>query len=189
METEIWKDIVGYEGLYQVSTHGRIRSSYRTGGYRYRYLSISKTSRYPKVILAKNKKHTHFSVHRLVAIAFIKNHKKLPCVNHINEIKTDNRAVNLEWCTHQQNTNHGNNRKKISDWHKKNSPLKGKSGFLSKSSKPVIQLSENETTLNIFGSAREAGRYLGDYRKSGHITQVCRGERPVAYGYKWKYAV
>lgn len=104
---EIWKDIVGYEGIYQVSNLGRVKSLARKYiGKVDKILSPAIRNQYPMVELFKNKKGICFSVHRLVAITFlgIDNNRKL--VNHINKIKTDNRIENLEWVNQSENDCH-----------------------------------------------------------------------------------
>lgn len=105
LESEKWKDIDGYDCMYQVSDLGRVRSL-KFGNTR--VLRASKIPNgYLKVSLFKDKKQNSVYVHRLVADAFIPNNSIFNNqVNHINEIKTDNRAVNLEWCTAQYNVNY-----------------------------------------------------------------------------------
>lgn len=113
MAEEIWKDIPGFEDWYQASNTGKIRSldryvNYKNIGKAIRKGKIlsPKTSNkgYLEVTLMINGKSYCKRVHQLVATAFIPNPNNYPYINHINEIKTDNRAVNLEWCTPKQNT-------------------------------------------------------------------------------------
>lgn len=105
---EIWKDIQGYEGLYQVSNLGRVKSlNYNhTGKEKLRIIRKDKYG-YMYVILYKNKTYKHFTIHRLVANAFIDNPKNLPQINHIDENKENNCVNNLEWCTSKYNINYG----------------------------------------------------------------------------------
>jgi len=101
MENEIWKDIAGYEGLYQVSNLGRVKSLYR-----FIYLKFKKDKwGYPCVNLCKKKK-TRFFIHRLVAVAFIPNPGNKPEVNHKDGVKIRNFDTNLEWSTPLENTTH-----------------------------------------------------------------------------------
>ncbi len=112
---EVWKDIVDYEGSYQVSNLGRIKSLYRKVRHKNnslrtlkeRILKPGKTTKgYMQVMLHKDGKGKQSKVHRVVAIAFIKNTESKPQVNHINGIKTDNHVDNLEWCTQSENMVH-----------------------------------------------------------------------------------
>ena len=118
--SEIWLDIKGYEGSYQVSSLGRVKSlarviEYRKGIYGNKKEIILKTFKdrkgYLKYKLCKNGKEKSVISHRLVALAFLHNLNQKPEVNHINGIKDDNRLENLEWCTSSENTIHALNEK------------------------------------------------------------------------------
>lgn len=127
MKKEIWKDIEGFEGLYQISTYGRVKS---LGRYveRIRCGKSEKSGKlwinekimspvtcgagYLSVALCKNNKTTHKMIHRLVAIAFIPNPNNLSQVNHKDENKTNNHIDNLEWCTDLYNKHYGTGRQR-----------------------------------------------------------------------------
>ena len=115
-EKEIWKDISGYEGYYQVSNLGRVKSLNRltSHGHNRKGKLLSKIRHndgYLHVDLCKNGSVNRISIHRLVAKAFIPNPDNLPEVNHIDEIKHHNMYLNLEWMTSRQNTNYSKNKK------------------------------------------------------------------------------
>ena len=119
---EIWKDITGYEELYQISNYGRVRSldRYDSMG-RFKEGIMLKTydngNGYKKITLYKNGLCKTFSVHRLVAIAFIPNDNNLPQINHKDENPSNNHVDNLEWCTNEYNSNYGNHNLHLSMAH------------------------------------------------------------------------
>lgn len=112
---EQWKDVVGYEGLYEVSNLGRVRSLDRKIKYKNSFKTVKGKyiqQRYEPyghlmVRLCKDGKKKQYYVHRLVAQAFLPNPYNLPCINHKNEIPDDNRPENLEWCTVAYNNTYG----------------------------------------------------------------------------------
>ena len=172
---EIFKDIKGYEGLYQVSNFGRVKSlNYMHTGKEH-ILKLGKDKDgYLIVKLHKGGKYKNFSIHRLVASTFIENPENLPCVNHRNEIKTDNRVENLEYCTTAYNNSFGTRNRRISE--------KLTNGKLSKE---VLQYSLDGTFIKEFPSTREVERQLG--YDNGYISKNCSGKCKSAYGYIWKY--
>jgi hypothetical protein len=101
--SEKWKDIEGYEGLYQISNLGRVKSFKKNNK---SYIMKQSNGKYPSVSFYKNGKEKRFLVHRLVAKSFLTNTENKGTVNHINGIKTDNRVENLEWCTQKENIHH-----------------------------------------------------------------------------------
>lgn len=171
---EIWKDIEGYEGLYQVSTHGRVRSlNYRLTGRTVVLNPVETTYGYLKVRLYNNRKGKTFLVHRLVAEAFIPNLFDEPQVNHRDENKKRNHVDNLEWCDSKLNCNYGTRNKRVSE--------KLTNGKLSK---PVLQLTKTGELVREYTSAREAGRN-GYYQQN--VSNCCRGKLKSHKGYIWKY--
>lgn len=109
---EIWKDVVGYEGLYQVSNLGNVK---RVGSFRgvnkaylnnYYLKPLDNGKGYFRIKLTVNNKSKRVMLHRIIAEAFIENQNQYPCINHINGNKKDNRIENLEWCTQSQNCLH-----------------------------------------------------------------------------------
>lgn len=103
--TTQWKPVVGYEGLYQVSSDGHIRSLHPRRKGQILPQRIERAG-YFEIQLSKKGVSTYYYVHRLVAAAFIPNSENKPCINHRNGIKTDNRIENLEWVTHSENMLH-----------------------------------------------------------------------------------
>lgn len=118
MKKEIWKDIKGYEGFYQISNLGKVKSLKRTISFRRN--GVNNTIKVKTIILSPGKyrggylqvslnkrgKGTTNKMHRLVGQAFIPNPENKPCINHLNGIKTNNYAQNLEWCTYEENNRH-----------------------------------------------------------------------------------
>ena len=118
MTEEIWRPIVGYEGLYEVSSYGRVRSLDRYDNKNhFRKGLIMKQNNdgrgYMSVILCLNGKIKKYLVHRLVAQAFIPNPDNLPEVNHKDENPENNSVTNLEWCDHSYNINYGTRKDKV----------------------------------------------------------------------------
>lgn len=169
--TEIWKDIPGYEGLYQVSNFGNVKSL------RSKKLlkNTPQNTGYLKVTLYKNGNFKKHSVHRLVAEIFIDNPDKKRTVNHINGIKYDNRVENLEWATHAENEIHAyKTGLKVGKNHKNN-----------KKSIPVAQYDKNMNLIKIYPSINEAGR---EGFRAEEICKCCKGRNKTSGGYIWKYA-
>lgn len=191
---EIWKDIEGYEGLYQVSNSGRVKSLER---YKENHSKLQKVEEkiktvsidnigYYRVCLYKDNKLKNARVHRLVAQTFIPNPDNLREVNHKDGNKLNNNIDNLEWVTSSENNKHAWNtglhictekqRKQLS---KNNQKYK---------SKEIHQLDLNGNYIRTWINAHEASRQLDIDRST--ISQCCTGGRrnKTAGGYKWCFA-
>lgn len=107
---EIWKDIPGFEGLYQISNLGRVKSLPKMAGRRFQdehmIALVDVSGGYVGVQLYKNGKGKRYSLHRLVATSFIDNPENFPQVNHVDGNKKNNCVTNLEWCTAKENIRH-----------------------------------------------------------------------------------
>ena len=182
LSEEIWRDVPGYEGLYQVSSLGNVKSFYNGE----RILSPGMNSRgYLTVRLYKLQSHKTHTVHSLVAQAFLPNPSNLPCVNHIDEDKTNNKVENLEWVTYSQNNSWGKRpevmrQKLIGNTFSKKGAAERK--------RAVIQFSTEGKYLATFDSACAASLALnGTPVGNQHIIECCQRKRQTAYGYMWKY--
>lgn len=166
--SEIWKDIEGYEGLYQISNYGNVKSL-RSG----KNLSLNYDSKkYLTAHLCNKDGQRRFRVHRLVALAFIPNANNFSQVNHIDENKENNFYKNLEWCNNKYNSNHGTRNERISMSRKMQT-------------KKIYQFSLNGDYIkeweNIFDIIAEM-----KIQKSS-IYRCCEGIYKQAGGYVWKY--
>ena len=175
---EIWKPVVGYEGFYEVSNMGRVKSLERKDclgrTVKERILKQAVThDGYLKVGLWAGGKLKTLKVHRLVCEAFNDNRDEKPEVNHINENKTDNRACNLEWCTRRENNNHGSRN------------IRAGKAIAKANSKPLGQYTRDGELVKIWPSTQEAQRQAGF--SQGNISQVAKGNRKTACGFVWKY--
>ena len=181
---EHWKAIAGYEGLYEVSDLGRVKSL------NYNHTGIEKILKpgknqggYLAVILCKDGKHKYMRVNRLVAQAFLPNPLNLPQVNHRDEDKLNNAASNLEWCTASYNINFGTRNRRVAEAVAKANRNKPK---LSNRPKPVQQLDKQGNLLATFPSTHEAERITGI--RHGNICQCCLGRYKSAGGFVWKFS-
>ena len=174
---EIFKDIVGYEGLYQVSNKGNIKTLVS----RYKGIDILTpgitTAGYKIVTLCKNKKRETVTIHRAVCIAFLGN--KNLCVNHKDGDKTNNNLENLEWVTYKENTQHA----------MKNGLIKFNTTKIAEDKRKQIAQLELKTNklIKIFESSHEASRLTGINR--GNICSCARGVANTAGNYKWEYVL
>lgn len=187
---EIWKDIEGYEGIYQVSNLGRVKSLNRSKTF------ISKTKEgkeytltkkykekimkqktnifgYNCIQLCKDGKYKKYMVHRLVASVFLPNPYNLPQVNHKDENKQNNCVENLEWCTSQYNITYGTGIKRRNDTRNKNKSYHY--------TKEVGQYTLNNVLIKKYLSATDTG-----YCREA-IRDCCLGKQKTAYGYRWRY--
>lgn len=186
---EIWKDIEGYEGLYQVSNFGRvkslprvIRSGNRYGRHQYggKLLKQGELNGYKRVALCKNRKIKHVSVHRLVAQAFIPNPENKPEVDHLNTLRCDNWVTNLRWATKSENARNPMSMENKKRGHRPG--LKGVFGKDNPNSRPIKGVHRETGEIIYFDSAACAGRAGFNF---AHIRQCINGDRRSHKNYLW----
>lgn len=175
---EIWKDIEGYEGLYQVSNEGNVKSLGNDKTRKEKLLKPNVNNRgYMVVGLCRIGKMKTHQVHRLVANAFLPNPDNLPQVNHKDEDKTNNCVENIEYCTAEYNNNYGTRNERAGE----------------ALSIPVDMLTKQGELIRQFESGKEAEKFLRNNgypsASSSQITKCCKGNPNYthAYGYKWRY--
>lgn len=166
IKNEIWKDIEGYDGEYQISNYGRVRS------FKNKNIKILKEyltpSNYRFVKLYKDGKQKGHLLHRLVAQAFISNPDNKPFVNHIDGNQLNCSISNLEWCSHQENVQHAY-----------------KTGLTKGRIKTINQYNLDGNFIRSWESGVKIQNNLNINR--GHISQCCNGQRKTAGGYIWKF--
>lgn len=180
MMEEVWKDIEGYEGKYQVSNLGRVRSLPRPKTSRNAHGEFTFTTKpkilkafeqnggYQRISFGKGKDKVAIFVHRLVAQAFIPNPDNLPHINHKDENPKNNRADNLEWCNAEYNNSYGNHIERC------------------KRHQAVEQLTIDGQFIQRFNSIKEAAEATGCRATS--IQGCCKGRFKSSLGYRWRYA-
>ncbi len=186
---EIWKDIVGYEGLYQVSNFGNVISlekyiDNKKGAIQYRPPKILKQYKnkfgYMRVYLTRNSIKKMYAVHRLVAMAFIDNPDNKPCINHIDNNRENNHLENLEWCTYKENSQWAEiqgRREFTKEWKEKISATRKK--------KSVIGINDNGEQI-YFDTIRSVVKEGFDPKA---VINCCKGRQKTYKGYKWNYFI
>ena len=164
---EVWKDIAGYEGLYQISNLGRVKSLRNNKMRKEKILKVKKnTTGYLYLSLYKNNVGKNYLLHRLVGEAFIENPNNYPCINHKDENKENNNINNLEWCTYLYNSRYGTRTERIV-----------KSRLIS------IYCLETDKCYN---SIKQASEELN--LDSSKIVKVLKGRQKQTKGYTFRYA-
>lgn len=172
---KFWKPVVGYEGLYEISNYGELKSLIKD---KIKGASIASNG-YKMTSLSKGGINKTVCIHSLVASHFIKNPAKKPIVNHRNAIKTDNYIGNLEWATYSENIEHAY------EYNLRKAPSAGKFGKDHHRSTPILQFTKEEVLVKEWDSMSDAGRELG-IRIMG-IQGVCSGADKSYKGFIWKY--
>lgn len=192
---EIWKPVAGYEGLYEVSNFGNVKSlNYRNWKTVKILTPKINNEGYLWVELRKNGDPRCFLVHRLVASAFICNPMNYPIINHKDENPQNNIVTNLEWCDYTYNALYSINRRKtgasVSKSKGRRKAFKkgsGKTGRINqRNNVPVFRVDDRGVKSQMFENIYVVSKKFG-YRSSS-IKECCLGKRKTAYGYRWCFA-
>lgn len=168
-----WKDIKGYEGIYQVSDDGHVKRIYKTK--KPKILKNRPSANYYTVSLSHKCNKKTYAVHRLVAEAFLVKPEGATEVNHLDGNKLNNNVENLEWVTQKQNRDHAMRVLNRNPFGK--APKKVK----------CIDPETNDVVAE-YNSISEAARSVGNYNARSPIIWVCQGYQKTAYGFRWEYA-
>lgn len=180
---EIWRDIKGYEGFYQVSNLGNVLSlNYGNRGYAKQLTPKCNNSGRLWVELIVNKKRKPMLIHRLVAMAFIPNPNNHPQINHIDENPKNNRVENLEWCTQEYNIRSYCERHPV----RYRPPRRSTDKYKNRLSLTVEQYTKNGEFVRSWDNSVQVKNETG--WSDWSISECCRGNRKSAYGFIWRYA-
>lgn len=173
---EQWKPVVGFENRYEVSDQGNVRNTttkqvLRPQARKHGYLAVWLYGKRGNKRAGKQ-----YSVHRIVAEAFVKNPSGYTEVNHIDECKQNNAANNLEWCSRKHNVNYGTTQQRRAE-KIRNGPR----------AKAIDQLDLNGNYIRSFPSAAEANRLYGFNRTC--ICNAIKGKQETANGFKWRFSI
>lgn len=175
---EVWKAVKGYEGLYEVSNSGKVRTlPHTTNGITVPSTelktSMHKSHRYIRLRLYKNGESKDYMLHRLVAQAFVPNPCNKPQINHIDGDRANNSASNLEWCTQAENNRHAIDMGLQNPWI-----------MIQARKKKILQISMSGEVVKEWESMTEAAKALG--LQVSNISHCCKGRIKSTGGYKWQ---
>ena len=183
---EIWKDIKGFEGRYQISNYGNVKSLRYCGRNEIRNLVPKVNNKgYEWVELIVNGKKNYRQIHRLVAEAFIPNTNNDPIVNHKDENPRNNRVDNLEWCDYKYNSRYYINLHR-NDPNNKSFIGRASGTFGAyKHKRPIAQIDKDGNIVKVWDYVEQVAR-IGKMSSSS-VIRCCNGQRKTAYGYTWHY--